>query len=73
MIPYVVLTLAAAFTVHEVAHAYVAYKFGDETAKRPFGRLIAEFVSHIRMGDLMHSECGSKCQNNIRNHFQRLL
>ncbi|WP_223831649.1 site-2 protease family protein [Bacillus swezeyi] len=46
MIPYVVLTLAAAFTVHEVAHAYVAYKFGDETAKRQ-GRLTLNPLKHL--------------------------
>ncbi|MFS8630115.1 MAG: site-2 protease family protein, partial [Bacillales bacterium] len=37
-IPYVVITLLIAFTVHEFAHAYTAYKFGDETAKMQ-GRL----------------------------------
>ncbi|MFT0801702.1 site-2 protease family protein [Bacillus swezeyi] len=46
MIPYVVLPLAAAFTVHEVAHAYVAYKFGDETAKRQ-GRLTLNPLKHL--------------------------
>jgi Zn-dependent protease len=38
MIPYVVITLMIAFTIHEYAHAYVAYKFGDPTAQRQ-GRL----------------------------------
>jgi len=30
--PFVVLTFIIAFTVHEFAHAYSAYKFGDMTA-----------------------------------------
>ena len=28
-IPYFAITLMIAFTFHEFAHAYVAYKFGD--------------------------------------------
>ncbi|OMF34176.1 site-2 protease family protein [Paenibacillus sp. FSL H8-0548] len=31
-LPFVVLSLIIAFTVHEFAHAYSAYKFGDDTA-----------------------------------------
>ena len=46
MIPYVVITLMIAFTFHEFAHAYVAYKFGDETAKRQ-GRLTLSPLSHL--------------------------
>jgi Zn-dependent protease len=46
MIPYVVITLIIAFTIHEFAHAYVAYKFGDETAKRQ-GRLTLSPLSHL--------------------------
>nr|WP_246627871.1 site-2 protease family protein [Paenibacillus oenotherae] len=30
--PFIFLTLVIAFTVHEFAHAYSAYKFGDRTA-----------------------------------------
>ena len=33
-IPYVAITLMIAFTVHEFAHAFVAYKFGDSTAQK---------------------------------------
>jgi Zn-dependent protease len=33
--PYVVITLIVAFTMHELAHAYVAYRFGDDTAAKP--------------------------------------
>ncbi|WP_253907721.1 site-2 protease family protein [Bacillus sp. WMMC1349] len=46
VIPYVLMTLIAALTVHELAHAYVAYKFGDETAKRQ-GRLTLNPLKHL--------------------------
>lgn len=45
-IPYVAITLIIAFTVHEYAHAYVAYKFGDRTAKNQ-GRLTLNPLQHI--------------------------
>jgi Zn-dependent protease len=45
-IPYVVLALAIAFSVHEFAHAYVAYKFGDPTAKQQ-GRLTLSPLAHL--------------------------
>lgn len=31
-LPFLVIALVIAFTVHEFAHAYTAYKFGDDTA-----------------------------------------
>ncbi|MCC3356284.1 site-2 protease family protein [Bacillus sp. REN16] len=46
LIPYVVISLLVAFTVHEFAHAYVAYKFGDDTAKRQ-GRLTLNPIAHL--------------------------
>ncbi|MEH7333312.1 site-2 protease family protein [Neobacillus drentensis] len=46
LIPYVVITLAVAFTVHEFAHAFVAYKFGDQTAKKQ-GRLTLNPLKHL--------------------------
>lgn len=46
LIPYVVIVLAIAFTVHEFAHAYVAYKFGDPTAKNQ-GRLTLSPLAHL--------------------------
>lgn len=46
MIPYVAITLALAFTFHEFAHAYVAYKFGDHTAKNQ-GRLTLNPLKHL--------------------------
>jgi Zn-dependent protease len=45
-IPYVIITLMIAFTIHEFAHAYVAYKFGDPTAKRQ-GRLTLSPLAHL--------------------------
>ncbi len=46
LIPYVVISLLIAFTVHEYAHAYVAYKFGDPTAKNQ-GRLTLSPLAHL--------------------------
>jgi Zn-dependent protease len=45
-IPAVALTLIIAFTVHEFAHAFVAYKFGDSTAKNQ-GRLTLNPIKHL--------------------------
>lgn len=45
-IPLVVLVLMVAFTFHEFAHAYVAYKFGDPTAQRQ-GRLTLSPLKHL--------------------------
>jgi Zn-dependent protease len=45
-LPFVVIALVLAFTVHEFAHAYVAYKFGDTTAKDQ-GRLTLNPVQHL--------------------------
>lgn len=45
-IPFVAITLIIAFTLHEFAHAFVAYKFGDETAKRQ-GRLTLNPMQHL--------------------------
>ncbi len=46
LIPYVVAALIIAFTLHEFAHAYVAYRFGDPTAKNQ-GRLTLSPLSHL--------------------------
>src|SRR4051812_30046755 len=46
MIPYLAITLMIAFTFHEFAHAYVAYKFGDNTAKKQ-GRLTLNPLQHL--------------------------
>ncbi|WP_082063398.1 MULTISPECIES: site-2 protease family protein [unclassified Anoxybacillus] len=40
------MALAIAFSVHEFAHAYVAYKFGDPTAKNQ-GRLTLSPLAHL--------------------------
>lgn len=45
-LPYVAITLIFAFTFHEFAHAYVAYKFGDHTAKKQ-GRLTLNPLKHL--------------------------
>ncbi|OAH54399.1 zinc metalloprotease [Domibacillus aminovorans] len=44
--PFVIISLLVAFTVHEFAHAYTAYKFGDNTAKDQ-GRLTLNPVHHL--------------------------
>ncbi|MBC6971665.1 site-2 protease family protein [Bacillus sp. Xin] len=45
-IPLVAMAIVIALSVHEFAHAYVAYKFGDDTAKRQ-GRLTLSPMSHL--------------------------
>lgn len=45
-LPYIIITLLIAFSVHEFAHAYVAYKFGDPTAKEQ-GRLTLNPMNHL--------------------------
>jgi Zn-dependent protease len=45
-IPFVAITLMIAFSVHEFAHAYVAYKFGDDTAAKQ-GRLTLNPLKHL--------------------------
>ncbi|MGC4377746.1 site-2 protease family protein [Fictibacillus sp. Mic-4] len=45
-LPYVIIAFVIGFTVHEYAHALVAYKCGDPTAKN-LGRLTLSPVSHI--------------------------
>lgn len=46
LMPYLVITLIVSFTMHELAHAYVAYKFGDDTAKKQ-GRLTLNPIKHL--------------------------
>ena len=43
---YVIISIAIAFSVHEYAHAYVAYRFGDPTAKNA-GRLTLNPLVHL--------------------------
>lgn len=45
-IPYVLIALILAFSIHEWAHAYVAYRFGDPTAKDQ-GRLTLNPSKHV--------------------------
>jgi len=42
----VAMAIIIALSVHEFAHAYVAYKFGDDTAKRQ-GRLTLSPMAHL--------------------------
>lgn len=46
VIPYIIVSLIIAFSVHEFAHAYMAYKFGDPTAKNQ-GRLTLNPSVHL--------------------------
>lgn len=46
VIPLVAISLIIAFTFHELAHAFVAYKFGDPTAKNQ-GRLTLNPIKHL--------------------------
>lgn len=46
VIPFVVIALIIGFTLHEFSHAFVAYKFGDPTAKNQ-GRLTLNPISHL--------------------------
>lgn len=46
VIPLVAIVLIIAFTLHEFAHAFVAYRFGDPTAKNQ-GRLTLNPLSHL--------------------------
>jgi Zn-dependent protease len=45
-LPLIILVLAIAFSVHEFAHAFVAYKFGDPTAQKQ-GRLTLSPLKHL--------------------------
>ncbi|TNJ64108.1 site-2 protease family protein [Paenibacillus hemerocallicola] len=45
-LPFIFIVLVLAFTVHEFAHAYAAYKFGDPTAKQ-LGRVTLNPRVHL--------------------------
>ncbi len=45
-LPFVIISLIVAFTFHELAHAYVAYRFGDPTAQKQ-GRLTLNPIQHL--------------------------
>lgn len=46
MLPFLVSVLLIAFTIHEFAHAYFAWKFGDPTAKM-LGRVSLNPAKHV--------------------------
>ncbi|AHI56991.1 site-2 protease family protein [Listeria ivanovii] len=52
LIPYVLVALLIAFTIHEWAHALVALAFGDDTAKNQ-GRLSLNPLVHIDLFGLL--------------------
>lgn len=43
-----IIILFIAFPIHETAHAFVAYKLGDPTAKS-MGRIALSPLNHIRL------------------------
>lgn len=45
-LPYIIISIVIGFTIHEFAHAFVAYKFGDPTAQKQ-GRLTLNPIVHI--------------------------
>lgn len=45
-LPFVALSLIFAFTIHEFSHAYMAYKFGDDTAYKA-GRVTLNPAVHL--------------------------
>ncbi|RIX54113.1 site-2 protease family protein [Paenibacillus nanensis] len=45
-LPFIVIVLMIVFTVHEFAHAYSAYKFGDDTAYKE-GRVSLNPMVHL--------------------------
>ncbi|WP_239255106.1 site-2 protease family protein [Listeria ilorinensis] len=52
MLPYVVVTILIAFTIHEWAHALTALAFGDDTAKKQ-GRLSLNPLVHVDLIGLL--------------------
>ena len=47
-IPFFLLTILIAFTVHEFSHAYFANKFGDPTAK---------LLGRVTLNPVVHFDC----------------
>jgi Zn-dependent protease len=47
-LPFVVLTMLIAFSVHECAHAWTAWKFGDSTAYEE-GRVTLNPMAHLNL------------------------
>ena len=45
---FAILIILASLTVHEYAHAWMAYRYGDDTAKR-MGRLTLNPLAHITL------------------------
>ncbi|OBR63108.1 zinc metalloprotease [Paenibacillus oryzae] len=45
-LPFIVLSIILCFTIHEFAHAFTAWKFGDDTAYKE-GRVTLNPVAHL--------------------------
>jgi Zn-dependent protease len=73
-IPFVLLVLLIAFTFHEFAHAYTAYRFGDPTPKR-MGRVTLNPRVHLDvLGTLLIFIAGFGWAKPVlinRGHFKR--
>ncbi|CAH0345033.1 site-2 protease family protein [Bacillus sp. CECT 9360] len=73
-IPFVVVVLLIAFTLHEFSHAYVAHKFGDHTAKDQ-GRVTLNPINHLDpLGTLLLLIAGFGWARPVpvnRNNFKR--
>lgn len=73
-IPLLVIVLAIALSVHEFSHAYVAYRFGDPTAKNQ-GRLTLSPLAHLDvLGTIMIFIAGFGWAKPVpvnRFHFKR--
>jgi Zn-dependent protease len=51
-LPFIFIAIIVAFTVHEYAHAYSAYRFGDPTAYK-LGRVTLNPASHVSLLGLL--------------------
>ncbi|WP_199621742.1 site-2 protease family protein [Paenibacillus alkalitolerans] len=51
-LPFIFLAIIVAFTIHEFAHAYSAYRFGDPTAYK-LGRVTLNPVAHVSLLGLL--------------------
>ncbi|WP_078378575.1 site-2 protease family protein [Sutcliffiella halmapala] len=74
LVPYIAITLIIAFTLHEYAHAFVAYKFGDPTAKNQGRLTLAPHVHLDPIGTILIFIAGFGWAKPVpvnRFHFKR--
>jgi Zn-dependent protease len=73
-LPFFILVMLIAFTVHEFAHAWTAYKFGDDTAYKE-GRVTLNPMAHLDwMGMIFLVVAGFGWAKPVpvrRSHFRR--